>query len=273
MDHKYLYPSASEDDDLDQDQDQDQGVDDEAVLPKSVQAALKFTHSIREPLNERAKRFVWIQTRLLESTFRPTPRFNAKESKVAAPVVNVVRFVRGLWSAIDPIRALLRVASVVNAYYMMTRRDWFADNQLGQRGRHETLCDYDYCAFVYLHQLLETGYISYREPISVVHELLRPVCYLHDDHSVGVRQLVRSGVPNQLYTIQTELVPYTDAVRAHNALYHILRDKPSFASLWNRVMPYEPSHSTLWNFDPLPRCHSVAQRRGPQHRFHRRPSI
>lgn len=234
------------------------------ALPASVQRALLS----REAINVTTDRFVYVFTHLLEACYRsPSSKPDAKHEYTSRTTL-----LPCMWSAVDPMRALVRVASLVNTYNIVAKRDLFADDALGYAGRFHTLDHYTFNLFANIQQQYEN--IMDRHSDSALHPFLRPVCYLADDHHVGVRRLVRNHdrASTVLYTIETEFVYFDDATRAHNALYRILRDDVPFSVLWNRVVPRIETQR-MWTLAPLWRSHTTSPSLGSTHAFRRRPSI
>lgn len=178
-----------------------------------------------EPINVAADRYVYVQRALLESMYHKLP----------PPTNKRMSFVKHVWSSIDPMRALVRVASVANAYFMMTNRDMIRDDRIGHYSRFHALNDYAYSSFEYLRNQYQPALV--KQQAGYLSEWLAPVCFAVDEKHIAVRRLrrAREYTKHMLYTIETRTLSCEDAARLSNALFTVLKQNPSFTHLWNMV--------------------------------------
>lgn len=180
---------------------------------------------LSEPINVVAARWVYVQTKLLESMF----------NQVSAPKQQQPCFYHYVWSPIDPMRALVRVASVANAYYMMTKRDMVHDDRIGHYNRFHTLSDHPYCCFEHLRNQYQPGLLK-QEPGQLC-KWMAPICFAVDEKTIAVRELKRTAKhgPHILFAIESYRLPLLGGSQHKAALKAILKQNPSFSHLWNSV--------------------------------------
>lgn len=206
------------DDSLDDDEeDEDEDEEDEADEPK-----LWTVNS--EAINYVAQRFAWVQTRLLESFIRSNQVYDDWKEPTS--------LWKCTWSSLDPVRVLVYLASIVNAYYMMTGRDMVEDDSAGRVKRHAMLNMRECSTFDYLRQRYSR---SITDDAALLQNALVPVCFLKDANNIGIRVLHRVNRPNMLYDVRSCQRGYSDARRAGRVLRSVLAYDPLLWSMWNQA--------------------------------------